>query len=149
MRYLTNQYHKLTCGPVAYANALKDIGIPMTYKYSVSLFPWSVENGTNNISITNQLKVDNIRHKVIKPTFDKIQREIDKGRGVILLYKWCGCNSGHFIYINGYSKKHFTGYNYRPKTSLIRKIDLAKDIRHSYKNYVEYYPKAIVILEEK
>lgn len=110
------------------------------------MFPHTIDNGIYINEIRELFKYNKIKHRNFNPKFKSIEDEVDLGRGVILLFRWSGTNEGgHYVYISGYSKKHFECYNFGGKSNLVRRSELAKHIRWSYKNS-RYYPKAISVI---
>lgn len=156
MRYITKQQHKYTCGPTALANALKFKNIPCTYKEVLKYFPGHADHGIYFSQAINFLKKKNIDYKLMNPTFSKLEKELDKGRFVIIVFKWSGLDGeGHYASLLDSTKHFFKGLNYDIKRKKgiqrISKKSFAKHLRYSYqfyKNCSQGYPKAIVIYKK-
>ena len=143
--YINKQRHRYTCGPVALANAYKSLGFSCSYDYILQNFRESLKWGSFFDEIHNHLRHNKVTCRYIKPRFSKMQKELDKGNGIILLFRWCDNRGGHFVFIDGYTDKYFIGYNYNTSGSkYISKRDLAKHFRYNYRNYSNY-PRALVV----
>lgn len=154
---INRQQHTSTCGIVATVNATQWANNPVSFKDAINWFTdlyGFKHKGINIDYVRATLKDLDIKtSNISKPTFTDIEKEIDKGNAVILLYKWYykGRNGGHFVFIDSYTDKTFNVWNFssRNKTPRINKEKIAKKLRYSYRWHEKDYPDAIVIKRKK
>ena len=148
MRLINNQRHAKTCGQTAVANALKSKGVSTSYNEIIKLMG---KKAVKFEDVKNMLIRNDIRFKIINPTFEKMKKELDSGNKMIVLLKWSdGEGGGHYFFLEGYSSEYFKGVNYyKNNRRYILKKKLANHLRFSYRYYKKHksgYPKAIVLL---
>jgi hypothetical protein len=146
---INKQKHKETCGQTAVYNALRNKGVKVSYRDITDVVGLGA---TDTKQLEGLLLSFNIKYKIIKPTFKKMEKELSKNRSLILTMRWeKGKGSGHHFFIQDYTPKHFIAYNYNSlsllykDTNQIPRKELARHIRFSYRNYPKRI-QAIVLL---
>ena len=161
MRYINYQPDATSCGPVALVNLSKWLDRGGTLK-TVQEFKkngfYDPHDGVPPEDWEKQLKNCGIKYKKrLKVTIQDIEKELDKGRAVILSYIWYNGYGkyrtteswGHYTFIDGHTKCYFNAKNNtssrlsirtksNSKKQLARWFGSAKRHNNSYKKQHTY-----------
>lgn len=125
MRYINKQSYPTCCGPVAVLNALKWLGNSVSWRKYEDIFPFlgwqkycKEDKGCNLHSIHKMLRFFEVNYRYIPHTKHviiwDIERELDKGNGVILNYRWYNKNGNegnHYVFIDQHTPTRFRSKN--------------------------------------
>lgn len=117
MRYITQQQHDKSCGPIAIMNALKWLGESVSYRKDLELFKqigYTINSGWYRHELRRGLNYFNIKHKLHKaPTLTAMKQILKKGNSIIMEHDWVleDTTGGHYIFIDGYEDSFFKAYN--------------------------------------
>jgi hypothetical protein len=117
-RYIKQQQHSTSCGPVAVLNALKWLGYSAPYRENIDTFKslgWNPEVGSYSGDMNKYLKHFDIKYKLHKkPTVAKMKKILKNGNAIIFAYDRVTeyTAAGHVIFIDFHSIGYFNAYNY-------------------------------------
>lgn len=150
---INRQRHRASCGPVAIKNALEFKGVKTSYDEILEFSEKYLNYECYGMWIKELrygLQLFGINYKNIhNPKFEHISKELEKGRGFILLYMWYyeGSTRGHYVFIDKETPKYFRAWNWSlEKSEMIPKQQLANYLRYSNRHHSKSYSKGIVIL---
>ena len=135
-RYITEQQHQTSCGPVSVMNALKWLGYSASYRENIQDFKefgWSNASGMWPHQMHKALKSYGIKYKLHKkPTLALMKKIVNSGNALIFEYDWVDYTEtgGHFIFIDYYNsigRGFFNAYNYKQgfETGMLGQIYVA------------------------
>jgi len=129
-RFITEQQHASSCGPVAIINALKWLGYSVSYREELPTFTkLGYDDGTNCYDLRRMLNAYQIKYKLYKQSsIKKLEQILNRGNTAIVCYDWVGPEDrgGHYIFIDSDLKHSFGAYNYQIgiETGALRKDTL-------------------------
>lgn len=146
---INKQQHTTSCGPVAVMNTIKWLGGSLPYRGYIDMFKtlyWNTggQSGQYPKYISSGLKLFDIKYKrTFHPVVKNIEDALDRGNGVILLYKWYikGRSGGHYVFIDKHTPKYFRAYNSRLSGIPVESKDRFRSWFRSSKRHGEYRPQ--------
>lgn len=137
-RYISKQKHNGSCGPIAIMNVMKWHGYSAPYSEFINKIKWCPQRGMYGGWMAEELQLYGFNFREVrKPNFKDIEKAIDSGNSVILMYRWFSVkkgkkrNGGHFVWIRDYNDKYFVAENANRKCprNLMKREILAKYFR--------------------
>lgn len=118
-RFITEQQHVKSCGPVAIMNARKWLGESVVYREEINKFKklgWNPDGGVYQRDIHRMLKHFGIKYKLHKkPTVELMKKILKRDNAMVFCYDWISPadTGGHVIFIDFHAIGHFNAYNYQ------------------------------------
>lgn len=144
MRYIEDQRHIASCGPVAISNAMKWAGIsPNAYDIIHSVcgaYGYKLWCGMSHYWLTRVLKLVGLRFtKQCHPTVRDIERCLDNGGVCILGYRYWRWREAreHYIFIHGHTSKYLKISNGHFKTRGKKKLKIKENRKDVFRKLFE------------